>query len=56
MLTGYTGKILHVDLSQGKIWVETPDESFYRTYIGGSAMGLVYILKRSEERLNSSHT
>ncbi len=45
MLTGYTGKILHVDLSQGKIWVETPGESFYRTYIGGSAMGLVYILK-----------
>ncbi|PWH12672.1 MAG: aldehyde:ferredoxin oxidoreductase [Anaerolineae bacterium] len=42
---GYTGKILHVDLSTGTLTVETPPESFYRTYMGGSAMGLYYILK-----------
>jgi aldehyde:ferredoxin oxidoreductase len=42
---GYNGKILHVDLTHGKLTVETPPESFYRTYMGGSAMGLYYILK-----------
>jgi aldehyde:ferredoxin oxidoreductase len=42
---GYNGKILHVDLTAGTLTVETPPESFYRTYMGGSAMGLYYILK-----------
>jgi aldehyde:ferredoxin oxidoreductase len=42
---GYTGKILHVNLTTGEITVETPPESFYRTYMGGSAFGLYYILK-----------
>ena len=42
---GYHGKILHVDLSTGHIEVETPPESFYRKYMGGSAMGLYYILR-----------
>lgn len=42
---GYTGKILHVDLTRGTLEVETPPESFYRKYMGGSAMGLYYILK-----------
>lgn len=42
---GYNGKILHVDLSSGALTVEEPSEKFYRTYMGGSAMGLYYILK-----------
>ena len=42
---GYNGKILHVDLTQGKFEVETPPEAFYRMYMGGSAMGLYYILR-----------
>ncbi|KAF0107163.1 MAG: aldehyde:ferredoxin oxidoreductase [Anaerolineaceae bacterium] len=42
---GYHGKILHVDLTTGRIEVETPPESFYRTYMGGGAMGTVYILR-----------
>ncbi len=42
---GYNGKILHVDLSTGAIEVETPSELFYRTYVGGSAIGLYYVLK-----------
>ncbi len=45
MPKGYTGKILHVDLSSGKLEVETPPEAFYRQYLGGSAMGLYYILR-----------
>jgi len=32
---GYTGNILHVDLSLKKIWIENPSENFYRTYWGG---------------------
>jgi len=42
---GYNGKILHVNLTSGEISVEEPPESFYRKYMGGSAMGLYYVLK-----------
>jgi len=45
MPNSYNRKILHVDLTHGKTWVEEPPESFYRTYGGGSAMGMFYILK-----------
>jgi aldehyde:ferredoxin oxidoreductase len=45
MLRGYTGKVLHVDLSAEEITIETPGEEFYRTYVGGSAMGLYYLFK-----------
>ena len=44
MPNGYTGHILHVDLTSEKLKVEHPPESFYRKYMGGSAMGLHYIL------------
>lgn len=42
---GYTGKILHVDLTKETLTVEIPPEQFYRTYMGGSAMGVYYLLK-----------
>jgi aldehyde:ferredoxin oxidoreductase len=42
---GYNGKILHVDLAHGKLEVEEPPEAFYRKYMGGSAMGMFYILR-----------
>ena len=45
MPNGYTGKILHVDLTNGKLEIETPPEAFYRKYMGGSAMGTYYILR-----------
>ena len=41
---GYVGRILHVDLTSGRTSVESPSESFYRTYLGGSAMGTHYLL------------
>ncbi len=47
MLYGFTGKILHVDLSQGKTSIEQPSEQFYRTYLGGSAMGIYYLFKNT---------
>jgi aldehyde:ferredoxin oxidoreductase len=42
---GYTGKILHVDLTNHKLEIEEPPESFYRKYMGGSAMGMYYLLR-----------
>jgi aldehyde:ferredoxin oxidoreductase len=45
MPNGYTGNILHVDLTQGTLTVENPPESFYRKYLGGSAMGMYYLLR-----------
>ncbi len=45
MIKGFTGSILHVDLSKGDLTVEHPDEDFYRRYGGGSGMGLYYLLR-----------
>ncbi|MCO6452623.1 MAG: aldehyde ferredoxin oxidoreductase family protein [Caldilineales bacterium] len=44
---GYHGKILHIYLNELRLEVETPPESFYRKYVGGSAMGLYYVLKNT---------
>lgn len=44
-MKGYAGRILHVDLTRGKIEVEQPSESFYRKYLGGSALGAYYALR-----------
>jgi aldehyde:ferredoxin oxidoreductase len=49
---GYHGKILHVDLSHGSLAVEEPSEDFYRTYMGGSALGLYYLLKFSPPNID----
>ena len=39
MLNGYSGKILHVNLTDRSFEIEEPTEAFYRTYMGGSALG-----------------
>ena len=44
---GYHGKILHVNLDTHDLQIEEPDEEFYRTYMGGSAMGMYYVLKHT---------
>jgi aldehyde:ferredoxin oxidoreductase len=44
MKNGYNGKILRVNLSTGVVEVEEPPEAFYRLYMGGSALGLYYLL------------
>ncbi len=41
---GYHRRILHVDLTTGRLEVERPEEKFYRQYLGGSAMGAYYLL------------
>jgi aldehyde:ferredoxin oxidoreductase len=45
MSYGYTGKILHVDLTTRRMEIEEPGEAFYRKYMGGSALGMYYALK-----------
>ncbi len=40
---GYAGKILYVDLSKSKYWVEELKESLAKTYVGGSGLA-AYIL------------
>ncbi len=35
---GYSGKILHIDLTTRKTWVETKPEEWYKIYIGGVSM------------------
>jgi len=46
MSYGYTGNILHIDLSSRKHWIEHPFEIFYRTYWGGRALALYYMLNQ----------
>ncbi|MBL8095824.1 MAG: aldehyde ferredoxin oxidoreductase family protein [Anaerolineales bacterium] len=45
MPNGYAGRILHVDLTLRILTVEQPEPGFYRKYMGGSAMGLYYLLR-----------
>ncbi|MCL5107551.1 MAG: aldehyde ferredoxin oxidoreductase family protein [Chloroflexi bacterium] len=48
MPSGYHGKVLRVDLTTGKIDVETPDAQFFRRYLGGSALASYYLLRELE--------
>ena len=41
---GFTGKILHVNLTTHSLEVEEPTEQFYRDYMGGSLMGLANLV------------
>ena len=43
---GYTGNILHIDLITKRYWIEHPEENFYRTYWGGRALALYYMLNQ----------
>jgi aldehyde:ferredoxin oxidoreductase len=47
MAYGYTGRILHVDLTEGSLLVEEPDETLYRKYMGGSGLGAYYLLNET---------
>ncbi len=49
---GYHGKILHVNLDKERIEIESPDDSFYRKYIGGSALGAYYLLKQTPSNIS----
>ncbi|MEK7395388.1 MAG: aldehyde ferredoxin oxidoreductase family protein [Candidatus Poribacteria bacterium] len=42
---GYNGKILRINLSDGKIEIDESDEFIYRNYLGGAGLAAYYILK-----------
>ena len=45
MPLGFSGKVLHVDLTRSTIVTEEPPEIFYRRYFGGRAFIAYYLLK-----------
>ena len=45
MPNSYSGKILHVDLTEEKWWVEELPESIYRKYLGGGALATYFMLR-----------
>jgi len=42
---GYSGKILRINLTDGEVTVEKPDDLFYRRYLGGWGFIGYYLLK-----------
>ena len=42
---GYVGKILRVDLLEGRTWTENLDEATARKWVGGSGLGTKYLLE-----------
>lgn len=52
MAYGYNGKILHINLTDETYEIETPDELFYRTYMGGGCLGAYYLLKEMKANVD----
>ncbi|RLG44373.1 MAG: aldehyde ferredoxin oxidoreductase, partial [Thermoproteota archaeon] len=49
-MLGYNGRILRVDLSEGKTWIEEPSEEFYRRYIGGRGFISYFLLRETDSK------
>ena len=45
MVEGIAGKILRINLSDGSVSIDEPEESFYRKYLGGAGFVAYYLLK-----------
>ena len=45
MPTAYNGRILHVDLGEGRWWQEEVSDALYRRYLGGSALASYFMLR-----------
>ena len=43
-LQAYTGKILHIDVGTGKTKIQTFDDAFAKTYVGGTGFGIKTLL------------
>ncbi|MBM4452672.1 MAG: aldehyde ferredoxin oxidoreductase family protein [Chloroflexi bacterium] len=52
MAAGYVGKILFVDLSNTKIWEETPSESLYKDFLGGYGLGSRIIFSQQKAKVD----
>jgi len=42
-MDGYMGKILRIDLSEGKLWDEPLNEEYARAFVGGSGLAARYV-------------
>lgn len=45
MTCGYTGRVLRVDFRGPTLWIQEPDDTFYRLYFGGRAVAAYYLLQ-----------
>lgn len=52
-MTGYNGRILHIDLAARRTWVETPDETFWRVYGGGGLLAAKLLLRDTPAGLDA---
>jgi aldehyde:ferredoxin oxidoreductase len=50
---GYHGKILHIDLSARKSWLEQPEENFWRIYGGGGLLATYILLRGCPPRIDA---
>jgi aldehyde:ferredoxin oxidoreductase len=53
MAGGYMGKLLWVNLSTGKLDVESPEESLYRDFVGGYGLGAKLLYVRQKAGVNA---
>jgi aldehyde:ferredoxin oxidoreductase len=44
---GYAGKLLFVDLTTGEFSEESPDEEFFRMWVGGTGLGVRVLMERT---------
>jgi aldehyde:ferredoxin oxidoreductase len=50
---GYNGKLAQVDLEARSFKIETPDESVYKTYLGGRGLGAYYLFREVPPKTNA---
>lgn len=48
----FSGKVLRVNLSTGKIWVDEHDDTFYRKWIGGRGLIVYYLLRETPPKID----
>ena len=53
MVYGYNGKIARVDLQAGSFKVDAPDESVYKTYLGGRGLGAYYLFRELPPKIDA---
>ncbi|MBT7892768.1 MAG: aldehyde ferredoxin oxidoreductase, partial [Deltaproteobacteria bacterium] len=53
MPNGYQGLILRVDLTTKKIEKKEISDAFYRTYMGGGAIGAYFLLKETTGNMDA---
>ena len=53
MVYGYNGKIARVNLQEWSLKVDTPDDSVYKTYLGGRGLGAYYLLRELPPKVDA---